>query len=145
MHKPCEGLCCPLGPLQQQLRTRACRGSLPQAAVTSTSHATGANSFWHAYDATAWAETAITGESAAQRATSVNTHGKPWPERPKPCGQGALCMSVDDITGRKSPGNEAESATPKGKDPPAPPLLAQGGPGAACHSYSNVAGGDAIH
>ena len=30
-------------------------------------------------------------------------------------------MSVDDITGRKSPGNEAESATPRGKDPPAPP------------------------
>ena len=54
-------------------------------------------------------------------------------------------MSVDDITGRKSPGNEAESATPRGKDPPAPLLSRQVGPGAACHSYSNVAGGDAIH
>lgn len=54
-------------------------------------------------------------------------------------------MRVDDFTGRKSPGNEAESATPKGKDPPAPLLRMQGGPGAACHSYSNVASGDAIH
>ena len=84
------------------------------------------------------------GESAARRATSVNTHGKPS-RRGNPFGQGTLCMRFDDFTGRKSPGNEAESATPKGKDPPARPLLLQGGPGAACHSYSNVAGGDPIH
>ena len=54
-------------------------------------------------------------------------------------------MRVDDFTGRKSPGNAAESATPKGKDPPAPLLLMQRGLGAACHSYSNVASGDATH
>ena len=54
-------------------------------------------------------------------------------------------MSADDFTGRKSPGNEAESATPRGKDPPALHLPWQGVPGAACHSYSNVAGGDATH
>ncbi|CAK0784942.1 hypothetical protein CVIRNUC_008147 [Coccomyxa viridis] len=51
----------------------------------------------------------------------------------------------DDFTGRKSPGNEAESATPRGKDPPALHLPRQGDPGAACHSYSNVAGGDTTH
>ena len=61
------------------------------------------------------------GESAARRATSVNTHGKPWP-----LGQGVLCISADDFTGRKSPGNEAESATPRGKDPPALQLPRQG-------------------
>ena len=54
-------------------------------------------------------------------------------------------MSADDFTGRKSPGNEAESATPRGKDPPALHLPRQGDPGAACHSYSNVAGGDTTH
>ena len=35
-------------------------------------------------------------------------------------------MSVDDFTGRKSPGSEAESATPKGKDPPAPSCYGRG-------------------
>ena len=28
------------------------------------------------------------GESAARRATSVNTHGKPWPEGSNPLGRG---------------------------------------------------------
>ena len=38
-------------------------------------------------------------------------------------------MSVDDFTGRKSPGSEAESATPKGKDPPAPSCSGRGARG----------------
>lgn len=85
-------------------------------------------------------DTAVTqGKSAARRATSVETMAKPC------FGRESIALGFDETTGRKSPGNEAESATPKGKDPTAYSPLGGVDPRVACRSNSYVASGDTTH
>ena len=119
-------------------------GLRPNAEAEDASALTGHQGCMHQTGACHRTASLHQGKSAARRATSVKTMAS----LARATAPGELCIRDDETTGRKSPGSEAESATPKGEDPPAPslPLRGEGcGPGAACRSDSPVASGDATH